>query len=261
MRKFLLTAGLVVSLMVLFTGLTTVSALTATAPVITDDLANCTINFQISITGVTNDAGGMDLGLGVLTDGNNNVLMSQASGVPVGVTVVPTIPFSGPLPAVLPPGPYTFNLYDTDAVGTILGAPIATGSYDPTNFIASCGPATSTPPSSPDDGSIADWIFTGSDLAVYPGRDSEGNVILNIYGVDADGNGYYLFSISPSDFGDAPDENTELKTVGNVTLYQLTTGELQLNIGPDAEGKVQVIIFDGLPPSVIYGYSYNVNDL
>jgi hypothetical protein len=63
---------------------------------------------------------------------------------------------------------------------------------------------------------------------------------------------------------ETPEENTLIATGtettywGEVNVYQLTTGELQVNVGPDAEGKVRVTIYDALPPTRIYGYEFNV---
>jgi hypothetical protein len=47
----------------------------------------------------------------------------------------------------------------------------------------------------------------------------------------------------------APAVNTLIEQTGNgfVTVYRLTSGELQINIGPDGEGKVEVYILAGLP--------------
>jgi hypothetical protein len=42
-----------------------------------------------------------------------------------------------------------------------------------------------------------------------------------------------------------PAENTLIKKVGNVSLFKLTTGEYQMSVGPDLEGKTQVFIWRG----------------
>jgi hypothetical protein len=42
-----------------------------------------------------------------------------------------------------------------------------------------------------------------------------------------------------------PASNLLIKTVGNVSLYKLTTGEYQMNVGPDSEGKTQVFTWRG----------------
>jgi hypothetical protein len=35
----------------------------------------------------------------------------------------------------------------------------------------------------------------------------------------------------------------------------LTTGEIQVNAGPDSEGKMHVKILDGIPWTKVYGYT------
>ncbi|MFN8375347.1 MAG: hypothetical protein U0694_21025 [Anaerolineae bacterium] len=40
------------------------------------------------------------------------------------------------------------------------------------------------------------------------------------------------------------DENLLVASSGDITLYKLTSGEYQVNNGPDAEGKVHVVVFD-----------------
>ncbi|MBI5928955.1 MAG: hypothetical protein HY862_06585 [Chloroflexi bacterium] len=43
---------------------------------------------------------------------------------------------------------------------------------------------------------------------------------------------------------------------GFITVYQLTTGEFQVNVGPLVDGKIHVIIFDGIPRTHTYGYTW-----
>jgi hypothetical protein len=47
---------------------------------------------------------------------------------------------------------------------------------------------------------------------------------------------------------------------GLVNVYVLTTGEIQLNIGPTADGKVRVVIFPNFTGEGAYGYEYNFID-
>jgi hypothetical protein len=53
-----------------------------------------------------------------------------------------------------------------------------------------------------------------------------------------------------------PDANVTIKTITScaapIGVYLLTTGEYQVNIGPDGEGKTAVIIFRRMPPIDIY---------
>jgi hypothetical protein len=79
------------------------------------------------------------------------------------------------------------------------------------------------------------------------------------------GEGAFL-SISAAElaeFDPTPDENFLVASSGDgfVSFYILTTGEYQINIGPDASGKVYVVIFTGLPPTDVYRHDFNVNDI
>jgi hypothetical protein len=95
---------------------------------------------------------------------------------------------------------------------------------------------------------------TGTDAAIYVDNDE-----ISVYVIDAEGNGTLALSVDPDSLDalpDFPETNTLIaqSADGFVSLYKLTTGEYQFNIGPDAEGKTRVIIFDGIPPSNVYGY-------
>ncbi len=60
----------------------------------------------------------------------------------------------------------------------------------------------------------------------------------------------------------APETNTEFAVSedGLTRFYVLTTGEFQVNFGPDFEGKVRVVVFDrGF--NVTNRYEFNVNNL
>lgn len=55
-----------------------------------------------------------------------------------------------------------------------------------------------------------------------------------------------------------PSENTLVASVGAVTVYILTTGEIQFNM-TDAEGKIHVLIMSDLSGNDAYGYSVDPN--
>ncbi len=119
---------------------------------------------------------------------------------------------------------------------------------------AAAAPAAPTPPDDRLNWGVADYL-----VVLYPGTDAQGNPAIRVFGVGEDGAGFYLFTITQQDIaafvGNPPAVNTPIMTIGNITLYALTSGEFQLNIGPDAEGKTQVIIFDSLAPGHLYGYT------
>lgn len=53
-----------------------------------------------------------------------------------------------------------------------------------------------------------------------------------------------------------PDRNTLIRQNQGIALYRLYTNELQINAGPDQNGKVYTMIFDGCPASTITEGSY-----
>lgn len=53
-----------------------------------------------------------------------------------------------------------------------------------------------------------------------------------------------------------PETNTLIKTYYEFSLFKLTSGEYQLNVGPDFENKVHVIIWTGCPAQGPYESSY-----
>ncbi|MBZ0280202.1 MAG: hypothetical protein K8L97_05645 [Anaerolineae bacterium] len=59
-----------------------------------------------------------------------------------------------------------------------------------------------------------------------------------------------------------PDTNTEVtaNADGNIVLYRLETGEWQVNVGPDAEGKTTVYILSGDTLSLVRSYQFGVYD-
>lgn len=77
-----------------------------------------------------------------------------------------------------------------------------------------------------------------------------------VYGLDEDSNGirrgyFTLDDIAPY-IDNPPAVNTAIRTIDESTLYALTSGEFQINIGPDDEGKLYTVIFDGLPVTSVY---------
>ncbi len=55
---------------------------------------------------------------------------------------------------------------------------------------------------------------------------------------------------------DNPETNTLIKSYYEFSLYKLTSGEYQLNVGPDFENKVHVIIWTGCPATNPYESSF-----
>lgn len=104
--------------------------------------------------------------------------------------------------------------------------------------------------------------FNDSDLgvALFKSVDADGNQQMDLFSVqDGTHNGVYMFSLTKADIApyetNHPAENTLIASGKGVSVYVLTTGEIQVNAGPDAEGKYHVKIFDGIPWTHVYGYT------
>lgn len=104
--------------------------------------------------------------------------------------------------------------------------------------------------------------FNDADLGVslFKAEEANGNVKMDLFHTDTgSSSSSYLFSITQEDIApfmaEHPTENTVLASAEGVTVYVLTTGEIQINAGPDAEGKTHVKIFDGIPWTHVYGYT------
>ena len=104
--------------------------------------------------------------------------------------------------------------------------------------------------------------FNDTDLGVslIKSEDADGNVQMDLFHTDTGTTTTtYLFSITQDDLAKyadpLPTENTLLASAEGVSVYVLTTGEIQVNAGPDAEGKTHVKIFNGIPWTHVYGYT------
>lgn len=87
----------------------------------------------------------------------------------------------------------------------------------------------------------------GRPIAVLPW--GNGQLGFSIFTINRSGQPSVALSLSPAflaDLPDAPSANTEYASSddGFIRFYVLTTGEYQLNFGPDFEGKVRAIVFN-----------------
>lgn len=104
--------------------------------------------------------------------------------------------------------------------------------------------------------------YMGDLVAVlYPDADDDGKPGIHVYDVleasgETSAKGVFIGMYGYDDFApyldDAPAQNVKIGSIGLTTLYALTTGEFQVNIGPDSEGKITAVIFKGLPPRGVY---------
>jgi hypothetical protein len=95
--------------------------------------------------------------------------------------------------------------------------------------------------------------------ALYVRADREGRPVIRVYNIIASSEGVFAgdftYDLIEPYLNNPPSRNLKLQTIGKVTLYALTTGEFQVNIGPDAQGKTYVLIWRGFPPRSLYGYT------
>lgn len=159
------------------------------------------------------------------------------------------------------------------------GTVLAEFEYDPAGFIADClslplvGAVTppdepgepAEPPAPPRPG----YDTQEANALIVPVTGETGAASetgLAIWGIDDQGAGFLAFVVHSETLNALPDHPTEAILIdstpdGTYAFYKLTTGEYQLNIGPDIEGKVQVVIFDGIPPTNVYRRDFNIYDI
>jgi len=88
--------------------------------------------------------------------------------------------------------------------------------------------------------------------AVYT-RDTDGDDFCNIDAYrlrDDTEDGLFAFSVSETQLAGLPEfpaENLLIDYGYDIALFKLTTGELQVSAGPDPEGKVYTVVFQGCP--------------
>lgn len=84
-------------------------------------------------------------------------------------------------------------------------------------------------------------------------------LFIDVWQLDEQGVGRPTLTISTETLlalPDFPTQNILIARDGLTSVYKLTTGEYQVNVGPLPDGKVHVIIFDGIPPTHTYGYTW-----
>jgi len=129
-------------------------------------------------------------------------------------------------------------------------------------FTASCITRTNNTP-------VVSYASDGMQIALI--EDEEGAFGFSLIGIDLDGeSGFPVVTMTAADLAALPEEVEENTLIaegeqttfwGEVAVYQLTTGEIQVNVGPDAEGKVRVTIYDAIPPTSVYGYDFSIYDV
>lgn len=79
---------------------------------------------------------------------------------------------------------------------------------------------------------------------------------IEVWEIQPDSSGLYQGAYTQDDIAEfaesAPESNTVIAEIWPTTLELLTTGELQIKIAPDDEGKSCAVILDAIPPTFVY---------
>jgi hypothetical protein len=98
------------------------------------------------------------------------------------------------------------------------------------------------------------------DYALYTHVDKNGDCSIEVLGINPKTGkprpAIYVSARALAKLPDNPEKNMLIKTYYEFSLFKLTTGEYQLNVGPDFENKVQVIIWTGCPAQTPYESSF-----
>jgi hypothetical protein len=109
----------------------------------------------------------------------------------------------------------------------------------------------------------------GHDLSIliYPRLDQFDEPYLDFYAVlrrdDGDRRGRLLTRLTADIFAELPEQperNMPVAVIGQeqATLYLLADGNFQLNLAADHEGKIKVVVFDGIQPTEITRRDFEV---
>ncbi len=101
----------------------------------------------------------------------------------------------------------------------------------------------------------------GLPVIVYTPTPDNDALFMDIWQLDEHGVGQPFLYISEAELLALPDfpvENILIASDGLISVYKLRTGEYQVNVGPLTDGKVHVLIFDDIPPTYTYGYTWDV---
>lgn len=102
----------------------------------------------------------------------------------------------------------------------------------------------------------------GVAVSVQLGSDQSGQMVASIYSIDPwTSQGTCVIYLTASELAKlpaTPAQNMLVEKVGNVAVYKLTTGEIQVSAGPDANFKVEDVVFNGFPATNYHHDSYQL---
>lgn len=98
------------------------------------------------------------------------------------------------------------------------------------------------------------------DYALYTKTQKNGTCDIEVLGINPKTGkprkAIYVSAANLAKLPENPETNTLITSYYEFSLYKLTTGEYQLNVGPDFEKKVHVIIWTGCPAQNPYESSF-----
>lgn len=137
----------------------------------------------------------------------------------------------------------------------VMSDPVLNNSYRMDNLVTWDAPATVTQSAMTPPDDRLNWHYGDATIAIlYPGDNA-----VDVYDYATES---YIFNfITADDIPDEPPaENTIIRQEGHIMASILTTGEIQFNLGPDAEGKSYVFIMGDIYGSDNYGFKYDPNE-
>lgn len=212
---------------------------TATLTVINDDtpLAAMWVGMQFPLGTIVN---GQPWGPFTFTD-------ESTFDIPAGATATNTTTAVANHPPIFLP----FVLFDYGDPFPTIGGSVAQR-IGPTFTTTDCG--IQQPP-------VANAV-TAPDVVVYTMLTEDG-LTLNVWNTNANIGGP-IFVVTPQMIAEVPampSENSQIASSadGYYRFFRLNTGELQLNTGPDFEGKIFVTIFDSSGAQVVRTYTLSAD--
>ncbi|MDX1992164.1 MAG: hypothetical protein SF029_07235 [bacterium] len=122
----------------------------------------------------------------------------------------------------------------------------------PSNDVQACQPCSCE---------VGTTVNCYGNYALFTPSTRNGSCRIDIYRLQDNVRGRRIISVTQAeqdDLPEFPEENTLIEEVGDVALYKLTSGEYQINNGPDEEGKVHVIIWRGCPAEDVRESTFTV---
>jgi hypothetical protein len=92
----------------------------------------------------------------------------------------------------------------------------------------------------------------GDHFAVIYATDGAGNPALRIYRVGDNSTGWLALAVNVEDIPAVSDENILIASDNGIAVYLLTSGEIQITLGPDETGKFYNVVIDALPATSIH---------